>query len=238
MMIVLKTMDIGAFSWLFVSIFLSCLSVSNGQGVCTGITPCNCKFENGQFLHLDGIARTDGAPRFVNVSDKHEMSYSWNPCFNFTEGACKEVAMCGIQPSIPHDLYLSLGYQSTANFITNQSDNSVTLVYKTQGNPLRTSYVSLICVKGDVKDNYFKAIGQKQQLSTDFYFELRSPLACPQGEPIVSSTPKPSSSHNTALEAGLITVSIVAFALMVALTTVVLKMKVKICKDDKRYDEL
>lgn len=31
--------------------------------------------------------------RFVNATDKHEMSYSWNPCFNFTEGPCKEVAV-------------------------------------------------------------------------------------------------------------------------------------------------
>lgn len=232
-------MDICKLKLIFVSaVFVSCLGVNYGQGVCTGTTPCYCKFDNGQFLHLVSLAKSDGSPRFVNVTDTHEMTYSWNPCFNFTEGACKEVALCGIQPSIPHDLYLPLGNQNTATFQTNRTDNSVTIVYKTQTKPFRTSYVSLVCIKGDTKDSYFKAIGQKQQLSTDFYFELRSPLACPQGEPIVTSTQKPSSSSNKALEAGLITVSIVAFALMVALTTVVLKMKGKICKGGENYDQL
>lgn len=224
---------------IFLSEVVLCFTFCYGQGVCSGVTPCYCKFENGQYLYLAGLAKTDGTPRFVNISDKHEMVYSLNPCSNFTQGECEDVAICGIQPSLPHDLYLPLGYQNMTTFITNRTDNSVTLVYKTYGNPVRTSFLALICTKGDPENSYIKAIGQKQQLSTNYYFELRSPLACPQGKPSATSTMKPKSSPvNSALEASLVAVSILALALTVALIVVVLKMKGKICKGGESYDQL
>lgn len=40
--------------------------------------------------------------------------------------------MCAIESSYPHDIYTPLGYQDTASFSTNMTDNSVTLTYKAE----------------------------------------------------------------------------------------------------------
>jgi len=34
-----------------------------GQGHCLGMTPCYCQFENGQFVDIAALGRTDGLPR-------------------------------------------------------------------------------------------------------------------------------------------------------------------------------
>ncbi|KAL4222946.1 hypothetical protein ACF0H5_018987 [Mactra antiquata] len=226
--------------FLFCVCFGLCSGIVNNLGFCTGVTQCHCKFDNGQYLKLDSLGKTDGTSRFVNVSDSHEMSYSWNPCYNATQGSCfiaPNVAICAIQPSLPRDLYMILGDSRHVTFTTNQTDRAVTMVYKTEQAPIRTSYVKLICI--NESESYFKAIGQKYQTSTNYYFELRSKAACPQGEPILPSTPKPvENPTNKTLEAVLIVVSVVALCFMVSLILVVLKMKGKICKSTEDYDAL
>ncbi|WAQ95112.1 hypothetical protein MAR_007583 [Mya arenaria] len=135
------------------------------QGVCTGMTPCFCQYENGQFLDISSLGRTDGEPRFVN-------------------------------PSIPHNIYNTLGLQNGYTFLKNISDNSITLQYTANK---RKSHIKLVCTTGDLNSTYFNAIGPAYQDSPDYFFELRSPLCCPQGTPKVTTrrptTSKPGSTN-------------------------------------------
>ncbi|XP_052247007.1 uncharacterized protein LOC127855464 isoform X2 [Dreissena polymorpha] len=170
-------------SLLLCSVFVGPLMLGVcAQGTCNGNTPCLCSYENGQFLDFTSLGNKDDTPRFYNVSDKYEYAYSWNPCYNFTEGNCSEVSVCKIESAIPYDLYTPLGYQNSYEFVTNRSDNSVELVYQAGTG---SGHIRLICVNGSTTTSLI-ALGPPSQQSHDFYFELRSPLCCPQGTPLTS----------------------------------------------------
>lgn len=46
--------------------FVTCLGASSNLGVCFGVTPCYCKYDNGQYLQLNDLGHKDGTPRLVN----------------------------------------------------------------------------------------------------------------------------------------------------------------------------
>ncbi|CAF3895064.1 unnamed protein product [Adineta steineri] len=100
--------------------------------------------------HLICVGRTDGAPMWKDVtpttSDNHV--YSYNPCHSFTQGECKDVAVCQAFAT-DEKLTYSLGTQNSIKWKTTAGDDTPTLIY-TSGE--RTSEVKLRCLTSKEPD--------------------------------------------------------------------------------------
>ncbi|XP_006819098.1 uncharacterized protein LOC102807910 [Saccoglossus kowalevskii] len=142
---------------------------------CKFINSCSCKLSNGGVIDLSPLANTDGTARFANVLGDDLNTYSYNPCFGFTEESdCTDVACC--QES--YMLYYNCGTQDSASF--SMQGNDVTITYKGTGtvDPLeRTSKVKLICTPGGITDT-LHAYGSAD-FSTNYDFDLSSKYCCP-----------------------------------------------------------
>ena len=63
--------------------------------LCKQLNKCSCQYlEDGTVVDLTSLGNKDGTPRFHDVQPPDGLMYSYNPCGVFTEGDCKDVAVC------------------------------------------------------------------------------------------------------------------------------------------------
>ncbi|CAF0984760.1 unnamed protein product [Adineta steineri] len=112
--------------------------------------PCIYNLNTKGTIDLTSVGRTDGAPMWKDVtpttSDNHV--YSYNPCHSFTQGECKDVAVCQAFAT-DEKLTYSLGTQNSIKWKTTADDDTPTLIY-TSGE--RTSEVKLRCLTSKEPD--------------------------------------------------------------------------------------
>ncbi|XP_070566974.1 uncharacterized protein [Ptychodera flava] len=120
---------------------------AQAAGKCTKINSCACKLDNGLVIDLTPLGRSDHTARFKDQQGPDHYYYSYNPCFDFSEGGdCDSVSACQkTSPGLGGTFY-DLGDQSTAEFIMDGDD--VILQYTGSGKQdptLRTTKVTLKC---------------------------------------------------------------------------------------------
>ena len=103
-------------------------------------------------------------------------SYSYNPCSGFSEGSCRDVAVCQIANE---GSYFNLGTQASAVFSPGPP-GEMYLVYKHTDslNTTRTSTIFLQC-DNMTSSSVFTALGETDPGSGIYQFSMRSPHACP-----------------------------------------------------------
>ncbi|KAK7110414.1 hypothetical protein V1264_014296 [Littorina saxatilis] len=145
---------------------------------CRKVSPCVCETGTGQRVDLTPLGNTDGSPRFLDLLDQSGgpgYSYSWNPCYGFNEGICKDVAVCQTLPnSLPGNY--NLGNQGSVDFETSSSSGLV-MKYIGEGSPglpQRLTFIQLQC-DPDVEADFTV---QGEQVTGSYYFTLRSRYAC------------------------------------------------------------
>ncbi|XP_013397616.1 uncharacterized protein LOC106164287 [Lingula anatina] len=145
---------------------------------CAKIDSCSCKHANGN-VDLHPLALSNGKARFENIqATSGTDKFSWNPCKDFTQGSCQNVAACQIQSSGSWwSSYYPIGSQNTAQFTSDGSTNIILTYTNTHYGVTRFTYITLIC---DSKvDAQLTADGEKS--SRRYYMTLKSKYACPGG---------------------------------------------------------
>lgn len=174
---------------LLYSMLLICTFYTTGiQGAlddCKKTGPCSCKSHKGT-IDLSPLALDDGAPKFKDVVGRSTGDvFSYNPCYEFTEGDCKGVAVCEMHGAPP--TFFDIGMQNTAAFTTDQAD-IVSIKYSADTvNTMRTTVIILGCE--NETEGTLQIIGEVPVGSGNFYMHLRTKYACPTtfgGSPMLS----------------------------------------------------
>ncbi|XP_078573387.1 uncharacterized protein LOC144860145 [Branchiostoma floridae x Branchiostoma japonicum] len=113
--------------------------------------------------------------------------YSWNPCEPFTEGLCRDVAVC--QKKKDGKVYTDLGQQdSMETDVSVDPDTGETLVSfaYSSADDKRASLVVTKCTTGETN---FTAEGETAM--NTYVFQLDSPCACPGVGPECTGQPPP-----------------------------------------------
>ncbi|XP_071101955.1 uncharacterized protein [Haliotis cracherodii] len=145
---------------------------------CEKISACSCKSEDG-IVDLSALAER-GKPRFMDVQSETSDKVSWNPCLPFTEGDCKDVAVCQVR-NIHLPEFYNLGNQESATFrVVNGSlhlSYSADTLNPKGENTLRSSNITLICDKTQ-NPGILTSKGEVPLGSGRFLMTLRSVAAC------------------------------------------------------------
>ncbi|XP_067650175.1 uncharacterized protein [Haliotis asinina] len=137
-----------------------------------GLNSCVADTVSGK-VDITPLGNQDGRPRFKDIPDQNSYTYSWNPCYGFSESQyCQNVELC------QHDQIMdySLGTDTVAEFI--QNTTHLFLSYTTSADVVRKSYIQLICDAG--QEGVFAAQGELPQAV--YHFTLRSKYACPKSK--------------------------------------------------------
>ncbi|XP_046551276.1 uncharacterized protein LOC124261000 [Haliotis rubra] len=135
-----------------------------------GLNTCVVDTVSGK-VDITPLGNQDGDPRFKDIPDQNSYTYSWNPCYGFTESeSCQNVELC------QHDKRMdyALGSDTVAEFI--QNTTHLFLSYTTFAAVVRKSYIQLICDASE--EGVFAAQGELPQAV--YHFTLRSKYACPK----------------------------------------------------------
>ncbi|CAF4522053.1 unnamed protein product [Rotaria sp. Silwood1] len=152
-------------------------------GFCSATLADNsCIFEHPTkgVINLSSIGLQNGEPRFRDLSTPTSSyyTYSFNPCYSFTENSCYNAAVCQISSDRKHSF--TLGTQDVSTW-TMDSSMAPVLTY-TYGE--KTVSITMIC--SAVVEDEFEILGE---YSVNHYFmRLRSRCACWNG----CSSPQPS----------------------------------------------
>ncbi|XP_070565871.1 uncharacterized protein [Ptychodera flava] len=151
------------------------------DGACKKINSCKCRLDDGMVVDLKELGKNDGTARFQDLlSTSDYYYYSYNPCYDFTDGTgdCQNVAACQkSSPGVAQRDY-DLGNQASASFVT--EGNDLFLQYSGSGTAdptQRTSKVKLICSNSGTPDALI-AYGESSAGSTTYNFELYSQHCC------------------------------------------------------------
>ncbi|XP_033762427.1 uncharacterized protein LOC117343966 [Pecten maximus] len=141
---------------------------------CLKRSSCSCVQDDGGIVDLSPLAKTDGSAWFASIKDNFTISnrFFWNPCNNFTEGSCVDVAVCREASNIPNSTYYNVGTQDSAFFIYKE-DTDLVLGY--QGDD-STTVITLYCTANAIDD--ITVIGERLNGSKIYEMELRSVHAC------------------------------------------------------------
>ncbi|CAH1238264.1 Hypp5552 [Branchiostoma lanceolatum] len=153
-----------------------CSKPSNAT--CRQVGPCSCNMTDGSgMVDLHRVGRKDG-PAFRDIMSPSEVAdrYSYNPCYPFSLGSCRDAAACVSTQKHGVHMENSLGSQDKAAFFNTGSN--LYIVYGTDRNDSKglTSLVQLVC---DRHRESFEAQGPNPQEKGQYLFTLRSPCACP-----------------------------------------------------------
>ncbi|XP_071108775.1 uncharacterized protein [Haliotis cracherodii] len=146
-----------------------------------GLNSCVVDTVSGR-VDITPLGNQDGSPRFKDVLGPNSYTYSWNPCYGFSESQyCQNVELC------QHDNMLdyTLGADTTAEFI--QNITHLFLAYTSSADVVRKSYIHLICDAGE--EGVFAAQGELPQAV--YHFSLRSKYACPKAKTTTPITTPP-----------------------------------------------
>lgn len=142
---------------------------------------CVCHFSNGSVIDLTTVGWKD-KPRFQDVVGKDGYSYSYNPCYGFSEGPKPAVGADGCdtgtavcQGKIDKSAYYNAGLQSSATFY--QNGPFVVIEYTSNLPPFRTTNVTLVCSTNTSST----ALGEAEKDKTHYEMTLYSPCACLNG---------------------------------------------------------
>ncbi|XP_019636133.1 PREDICTED: uncharacterized protein LOC109478786 [Branchiostoma belcheri] len=128
-------------------------------------------------VDLHRLGRKDG-PAFRDILSPSEFSdfYSYNPCYPFSLGSCRDAAACVSTQTHGVHMENSLGSQDRAAFVNIGSN--LYIAYGTDRNDSKglLSLVQLVC---DRHQESFEAQGPNPQITGQYLFTLRSPCACP-----------------------------------------------------------
>eukprot|EP00058_Branchiostoma_floridae_P009666 XP_002595154.1 hypothetical protein BRAFLDRAFT_67949 [Branchiostoma floridae] len=163
----------------FVTVLLFSQLVSGQQTLtCEKTGPCSCMMSDGTGeINLRPLvaANNPSFKDFPATTNPDDYLYSWNPCEPFTEGLCRDVAVC--QKKKDGKVYTDLGQQdSMETDVSVDPDTGETLVSfaYSSADDKRASLVVTKCTTGETN---FTAEGET--LMNTFVFQLDSPCACP-----------------------------------------------------------
>lgn len=156
--------------------------------VCTQISPCSCKYNNGIVVDLTPLSNSNNSdtPRFHDIPSEiiGSAKYSWNPCNAFTEGTtCINVTLCEVIAGAPDPKYVPIGKLEDGVFDHNVKDGGLQLQYSIIGEENRTAYILLFC--NATEDGNFIVKGEEIAGSGKYFFELRSKHVC--GAPVITT---------------------------------------------------
>ncbi|CAF2829352.1 unnamed protein product [Rotaria sp. Silwood2] len=142
----------------------------------------SCMFEHPTkgVINLSSIGLRNGKPRFQDLSSPASSyyTYSFNPCYSFTENSCYNAAVCQISSDRKHSIIL--GAQDVSTWTMDSSMTPI-LTY-TYGE--KTVSITMIC--SVVAQDEFEILGE--YTVNHYFMRLRSRCACWNG----CTTPHPS----------------------------------------------
>lgn len=141
---------------------------------CVKQNSCSCVQDDGGIIDLSPIAKKDGTAWFASIKDTITIAnrFFWNPCNNFTEGSCVDVAVCREESQIPNSTYYDVGTQDSSFFIY-RNDEDLVLGYLGVNS---TTIITLYCTANKTDDLF--VIGENVTGSQIYNMELRSIHAC------------------------------------------------------------
>lgn len=140
---------------------------------CVGRDQCSCVFDDDKSLiAINSLGNTDLTPRFKDVSSNDGSTYSYNPCYPFSEGddTCTNAAACETS------LGSIIGEAQTAQFQYSGSD--VVVGYSAGHGILTLTQVTLKCDPHACTPSIVAEGSQGLNLYT---FTLTTVCACPNG---------------------------------------------------------
>ncbi|BFZ11141.1 hypothetical protein BsWGS_14180 [Bradybaena similaris] len=132
---------------IFPALLVCCLLYAHiyAQNSCVKRNSCSCTFLDNKVIDLSPLAFSNGTARWSDLWDTYYTSrYSFNPCFNFTEHNCTNVAVCRFDGVF----YTSVGSQQFATFVTDATTGHQAIVYNSTDsrNVTRSTRVELVCI--------------------------------------------------------------------------------------------
>ena len=77
------------------TVLMSTITGVPPQHLCQQIDACTCKYlDDGTILDLRSLSGSVDTPFFYDVLSPDGLLYSYSPCGSFTEGVCKDAAVC------------------------------------------------------------------------------------------------------------------------------------------------
>ncbi|XP_071108522.1 cation-dependent mannose-6-phosphate receptor-like [Haliotis cracherodii] len=162
--------------WLSVGVVLALGVLQGSQGKqCVGLGPCMCVFDDGSgTADMTTTGNTDGTPKYSDYTALYDTyTYSYNPCYPFSQYACTDAAMC--QSTYEGESWQT-GDQSSAVWSFDGTD--IQIYYSATTDTLRESFITVICDPS--YDEPFVEI-QGSQGDPQYYGRITSKCACPDG---------------------------------------------------------
>ncbi|XP_053374229.1 uncharacterized protein LOC123532604 isoform X2 [Mercenaria mercenaria] len=157
---------------------------------CLGRDQCSCAFDDDQSLiALNSLGNSDGTPRFQDINSNDGSTYSYNPCYPFSEGSsgCAQAAAC--ETSLGESD--SIGDAQSAKFT--YSDGELDVGYTAGSGILTLTQVKLKCDEHACEPSL---VAEGNTGLNQYAFTLTTVCACPNGcteEGPVNCTPNSSS---------------------------------------------
>ncbi|KAG8197445.1 hypothetical protein JTE90_014927 [Oedothorax gibbosus] len=168
-----STSSLFMFTKILVVICLSTLCLSEE---CKRVNDCICVLNNGSYIDLSSLARSDKKPVWENVKpllSRDNYTYSYSPCSKFNlgdTGKCRDVVVCQKSQTAPVE-YFNIGNQGYPKW--NNNNNTLTLLYLSMS--ARKTIVQLVCAP----DNKIPHLEVKGETANETYeMTLTSRCAC------------------------------------------------------------
>ncbi|XP_060570671.1 uncharacterized protein LOC132728961 [Ruditapes philippinarum] len=144
---------------------------------CLGRDQCSCAFDDdGSLIVLNSLGNSDLTPRFQDVSSSDGSTYSYNPCYPFTEGtsSCTQAAACITSVGQTE----SIGDAQSAKFAYSEDNDDLELGYTSGSGLLTITQVKLKCDQHACQPSL---TAEGNQGLNQYALTLTTVCACPNG---------------------------------------------------------
>lgn len=171
------------FAFLFYFHFISVVHTKD----CIKQDQCSCTFDDGSgTVDLSNLGSQSGDPLIKNKTALDGYQYSFNPCYPFKEGSCRNAAACQFD-----NLLLVFTNIGDSEKVTFSFDGKDVVANYTSNDGTKTSTVTYVC-SPVAKTPKIQVKGEVPPYSSDYVFRITSKDVCPNGASTKStSIPSP-----------------------------------------------